>query len=130
LSNQHLIDPPLGNERILIVEDTPAVRKLAQRMLTSLGYDVTVASNADEAIHILQSQIFDVLFTDIVMPGSIDGIALAKVVRVGHPDIKIIFTSGFSEMSPADIEELNAVYVTKPYRKLEIAIVLRNMIDR
>jgi CheY-like chemotaxis protein len=115
-------------ERILVVEDSAATRKLAARMLVSLGYQVNVAKDAEEAIAILRTEQFDVLFTDIVMPGELDGIALAHDVRRNHPDIHVIFTSGFSEMNPQDIEALHATYVTKPYRKNEIAKILRDVI--
>lgn len=115
-------------ERILIVEDNAATRRLAARMLSSLGYRVEVAKDAEEAIEMLRMQEFDVLFTDIVMPGERDGIALARDVRQNHPDIHVIFTSGFSEMNPQDIDELRATYVTKPYRKTEIAKILRDVI--
>ena len=118
------------SERILIVEDNAATRKLAARMLSSLGYRVDVAKDAEEAIDLLRTEQFDILFTDIVMPGERDGIALAREVRHNHPDIHIIFTSGFSEMNPQDIEELRATYVTKPYRKAEIAKILRDVIGQ
>lgn len=118
------------SERILIVEDNAATRKLAARMLSSLGYRVDIAKDAEEAIGLLRTEQFDILFTDIVMPGERDGIALARDVRKNHPDIHIIFTSGFSEMNPQDIEELRATYVTKPYRKTEIAKILRDVISQ
>lgn len=114
--------------KILIVEDTAAARKLAVRMLSSLGYAVKEAEDAGEAIRILEGEDFDVLFTDIVMPGPANGIELARYVRLGHPDIHIVFTSGFSEMNSTELAELRATYVSKPYRKAEIARILQEVL--
>ena len=114
--------------KILIVEDTAAARKLAVRMLSSLGYAVKEAEDAGEAIRILEGEDFDVLFTDIVMPGPANGIELARYVRLGHPDMHIVFTSGFSEMNSADLIELRATYVSKPYRIAEIARILQEVL--
>src|ERR1044072_1170776 len=97
-------------------------------MLSSLGYEVKEAEDAGEAIRILEGEEFDVLFTDIVMPGPANGIELARYVRLGHPDIHIVFTSGFSEMNSTDLNELRATYVSKPYRKAEIARILQEVL--
>ena len=118
-----------GNERILVVEDTPAARVVAQRILTSLGYTVRVASDATEAMLIIDSgEHFDMLFTDIVMPG-MNGIALAETVHPRHPRMKILFASGFSRTPTEDIAMLNATYITKPYRKIDLALTLRNIFN-
>jgi CheY-like chemotaxis protein len=115
--------------KILIVEDTAGARNLAMRMLTSLGYTATVAKDASEAIELItQGQQFDVMFTDILMPGPMNGIELAREVRDYVPAIKILFTSGFSVMPPEDIEELDASFVGKPYRRMEIANILQLML--
>jgi CheY-like chemotaxis protein len=116
---------------ILVVEDTPAARKLAERMLTSLGYDVSVASNADEAIGLFNlGNRYCVLFTDVIMPGTMDGIGLAKIARTYDKNMQVIFTSGFSSMEPDDLVALRAIYITKPYRKSEIAAVLESVFKR
>lgn len=120
--------PPAG-ARILLVEDAPNARELAVRMLSSLGYKVTAASNAVEALECMRrGERFDILFTDIIMPGVMDGIALAHAIRQIDPMIHVLFTSGFSQMRPEDITSLDAVYVAKPYRKVEIAQVLRDIV--
>ena len=119
-----------GNERILIVEDTPAARTVAQRILTSLGYAVRLVKDASEALTIIKTDdAFDMLFTDIVMPGEMDGMALARTVRAQYPDMKILLTSGFSRTPSQEIDTLHACYITKPYRKSELALMLRGMFD-
>lgn len=119
-----------GSERILIVEDTQAARIVAERILVSLGYTVRSAQNASEAMLIINSgEVFDMLFTDMIMPG-MDGIALAHEVRKQHPLIKVLFASGFSLTPAKDILELGATYITKPYRKIDIASMLRNIFDQ
>ena len=95
---------PSGNERILLVEDNAQLRALAVRSLRTLGYQVTVAENGDEALqHVEAGGRFEMLFTDMVMPGRLNGIALARAVRAADPSVRILFTSGFS--SPAVLHE-------------------------
>ena len=118
-----------GNEHILVVEDTTAARVVAQRILTSLGYTVRLASDSTEALLIVDSgEKFDMLFTDIVMPG-MGGLELAQLIRKRHPGIKVLFASGFSRTPTEDIERLRATYITKPYRKLDIATTIRNIFN-
>lgn len=118
-----------GGAHILIVEDNPSARNLAVRMLSSLGYIVTAAKDAAEAITVLnKGQHFDVLFTDIIMPGAMDGIDLARMVRARDANIKILFTSGFSNMGAEEALNMDATYVAKPYRKIEIAKMLHSLL--
>ena len=118
-----------GSERILVVEDTLAARTVAQRILASLGYEVRLAKDAVEALMIINTDgVFDMLFTDVVMPG-MDGVALARAVRARFPDIKILLSSGFSRTPSHDIEALRASYITKPYRKAELAQTIRGMLE-
>jgi PAS domain S-box-containing protein len=116
-----------GTESILVVEDTTAARVVAHRILSSLGYTVRVASDASDALSIINSgEKFDMLFTDIVMPG-MNGLELANIVRKQRPMMKVLFASGFSRTPTEEITALQATYITKPYRKLEIALLLRNI---
>jgi signal transduction histidine kinase/CheY-like chemotaxis protein len=114
-----------GNERILVVEDTAAARSVAERVLRSLGYHVDSVSDSAEAIDLLELGRYDMLFTDIIMPGPMDGLALAKYVHGRYPAMKIVLLSGFSVTLSADVTALDAVYVTKPYRKSVLAKLLR-----
>jgi PAS domain S-box-containing protein len=117
-----------GNARILIVEDVEAARNLAKRIVSELGYTVQTAADALAALALLDAgERFDLLFTDIMMP-EMDGEALAKIVRQRFPDIKILFASGFSLISSETIDTLKARYITKPYRKVELAQTLKQML--
>lgn len=114
---------------ILIVEDSVAGRNLALRMVNSLGYQASAAKDAAEALDfIVQGQHFDVLFTDILMPGDMDGIKLAHAARALMPVIKILFTSGFSALPADGVDDLDARFVGKPYRRAEIGNILHGML--
>jgi CheY-like chemotaxis protein len=118
-----------GNGRILIVEDVEAVRSLAQRIVSDLGYQVQVAHGGLKALQLLdEGNVFDLLFTDIMMP-EMDGEALAKIVKQRFPKMKILFVSGFSLISYETINGLNAKYITKPYRKIELAKLLQDIFN-
>lgn len=120
-----------GNERILVVEDAPASLTVAQRILVSLGYSVKLAKDAAEAMACIDAgEQFDLLFTDIVMPGEMNGIQLARVVKQRQPTIKILLASGFSQTTADDVETLGASYITKPYRKLNLAKYVRNLLRK
>ncbi|MGA3004845.1 MAG: ATP-binding protein [Acetobacteraceae bacterium] len=87
-----------GDETILLVEDNTKLRKVAARQLTQLGYRVLEAENAEAALHIVSSgDRIDLLFTDVVMPGSIDGVELARLVGRLRPRPEILLASGFPE---------------------------------
>ena len=122
-----------GHERILMVEDNPEIRDVGADILHGLGYRVTVADSGDEALQRLEKgEQFDLLFSDIVMPGRLDGIALARAFRTRSPEAPILFTSGFANpvAVEAAIKELGAELITKPYRKADLALRLRGILDR
>lgn len=107
---------------VLVVEDEAFVNWTTCEALTDAGYEAIAASNADEAIEILESRSdIDVLFTDVDMPGSLDGIRLAAAVRDRWPPVHIIVTSG--KHTPAKLPE-RAVFVPKPYRHDKIVDTL------
>jgi PAS domain S-box-containing protein len=117
-----------GNERILVVEDSPSALAVAHRILLSLGYSVRLAKNAIDAISLIDAgEQFDMLFTDVVMPDSMNGVELAKLMKQRFPLMKILFSSGFSVTSQGDIDDLGAIYITKPYNKLQLARTIRGM---
>jgi len=108
--------PPPPGSRILMVEDDDAVAAGVGHMLTDLGYDHTRAAHADEALMILESgEQFDLMFSDMVMPGSMNGLALAREVRARRPDLPIVLTTGFSEAA-SEASEANFRLLLKPYR--------------
>ena len=86
-----------GSEAILVVEDDNLVRTYVVTQLQSLGYDVTTAANAGEALAVIDTgKHFDVLFTDVIMPG-MNGRQLADKVKELRPSIGVLYTSGYSE---------------------------------
>ncbi len=87
---------------MLVVEDSRDVADVTSALLEQLGYRVVRAENAAEALRHLQQGIeFDLLFSDIVMPGAIDGLGLAEICLERFPDIPVLLTSGFSDAAQA-----------------------------
>jgi CheY-like chemotaxis protein len=100
---------------VLIVEDEALIRMGAVRMIEDAGFEVIEAANADEAIQILESRSgIRVVFTDIHMPGSMDGLKLAHAVRNRWPPIKIIVTSGRELLTEHDLPD-GGRFLSKPY---------------
>ena len=112
---------------VLIVEDEPLVRVSAVRAVEDAGFEVIEAANADEAIRILENRSdIRVVFTDIHMPGSIDGLKLAHAVRNRWPPIKIIVTSGRDQVSESDLPE-GGRFFAKPYDSTQITDTIREL---
>jgi CheY-like chemotaxis protein len=110
---------------ILIVEDEFLLRQDSAEMIENAGFEVVQAANADEAIAILTAQPnIHVVFTDIQMPGSMDGLKLARFVRNRWPPIKIIATSGLVRVEDDDLPA-GSVFLSKPYRSVELVAALR-----
>jgi CheY-like chemotaxis protein len=108
---------------VLIVDDEPMVRSFAVEMLQDAGFDVLEAANADDAIRLLENNSdIGVIFTDVQMPGSMDGLKLAHAVRNRWPPIKIIVTSG-RFAAEHDLPE-GGRFFSKPYSPAEIRGVL------
>jgi len=96
-------------------------------MIAAAGFEVVEAGNADEAIEVLESRRdITVVFTDIQMPGSMDGLKLARAVRGRWPPIKIIATSGHANVGETDLPE-GGRFLPKPYSSTEVAGVLREL---
>jgi len=115
---------------VLIVEDELLLRMDAIDMIEAAGFEVVEAGNADEAIEVLESRRdITVVFTDIQMPGSMDGLKLARAVRGRWPPIKIVATSGHVEVSETDLPE-GGRFLAKPYSSVQVAGVLRELTAR
>jgi CheY-like chemotaxis protein len=113
-----------GRPVVLIVEDEFLLRMNAAEMIGEAGFDVVEAANADEAIALLEARPdIHVVFTDIQMPGSMDGMKLARFVRGRWPPIKIVATSGFVSVGKDDLPE-GSRFLTKPYRPAQIVATL------
>jgi len=120
---------PGGSERILLVEDNDQVRAVAAEQLTSLGYGVVETENGDTALALLEKKgdEFDLVFTDMMMPGGIDGFELAQLVLERWPGKKVLLTSGFSGGVADELEEqaTGIIVLRKPYRKADLARAVR-----
>ena len=112
---------------ILIVEDEFLIRKGAVNMISAAGFDVVEAESADEAISILEGR-FDitVVFTDINMPGSMDGLKLAAAIRGRWPPIQIVATSGLRIIGKDELPP-GSRFLPKPYNPPQIAGTLREL---
>ena len=100
---------------ILIAEDEVLLRMLAHDILTEAGYSILEAVTADEALVLLDARPNTrVLFTDVKMPGSLDGYALAHIVSNKHPDVDMLITSGDHPPGPGDLPP-GALFLPKPY---------------
>ncbi|MBC9882258.1 PAS domain S-box protein [Bradyrhizobium sp. INPA01-394B] len=121
-----------GTETILCVEDDPDVRQYVTVQLKSLGYQVIPAANATEALAIAASGTrFDLLFTDIVMAGGLNGRELADQMVAARPSLRVLLTSGYAhdtQHTPGGAT-MGAPFLTKPYRKAELARMLRRCLD-
>ena len=112
---------------VLIVEDEFLIRSDAAQIIEDAEFDVLEASNADEAISILEARSdIAVLFTDIQMPGSMDGLKLAAAVKGRWPPIKIVATSGFVNVRPNDLPE-GGRFLAKPYHPAQLMATLREL---
>src|ERR1700709_445684 len=113
---------------ILIVEDELLIRLNAVEMIEEAGFEVIEAASADEAIAILESRLdITVVFTDVQMPGSMDGLKLAAAVRDRWPPIMIVATSGHVKLGSGDLPE-GGRFLPKPYSPAEITKMLRELI--
>ena len=123
---------PRGNERVLLVEDDPQVRGAVLVQLTSLGYAVTATASAAEALgHLDKGEVFDVVLSDMVMPG-MSGPELAEAIAGRHSSPRVLFMSGYSEHATrrrgglaADVRVLS-----KPFRKIDLAERLRETLGK
>jgi CheY-like chemotaxis protein len=112
---------------VLIVEDEFLLRMDAAEMIGAAGFEVIEAANADQAIEFLEARPdITVVFTDIQMPGSMDGLKLARAVRGRWPPIKIIATSGRLHVAEADLPE-GGRFLPKPYSPAQVTGVLREL---
>jgi PAS domain S-box-containing protein len=121
-----------GGETILVVEDNPDVRRLVLRQLRDLGYAVIEAANGPQALQILESDAaIDLLFTDVVMPGGMTGRQLAEAAKGRRPNLRTLFTSGYTEDSILRLGKLDpgVRLLSKPYRKHELATRIREALD-
>ena len=122
-----------GAEKILLVEDNAELREMAMDTLRSLGYSVLAACDGPSALAILENEHdIDMLFTDVVMPGGMNGRALAAQALASRPDLRVLFTSGYTSnaiMRSGGLER-GVHLIEKPYRKHELAQMVRTVLDQ
>lgn len=112
---------------VLVVEDEPLLRLLAMDIVEDAGFEALYAANADEAVAILEARTdIRIVFTDVDMPGSMDGIKLAAAVRGRWPPIEIIVVSGHIDVDPADLPE-GSRFFRKPYDSQSVIEALQKM---
>jgi two-component system, response regulator PdtaR len=121
---------PAGNPSpvVLVVEDEPLLRMLAVEVVEEAGFIAIEARDADEAVVLLESRTdITLLFTDINMPGSMDGLKLAHAVRDRWPPIKILVVSGQQRLQSSDLPS-NSCFFGKPYQPSALVEELRSMV--
>ena len=124
MSIQNNKGPPV----VLVVEDEPLLRMLAVEVVEQAGFIAIEAQDADEAVILLESRAdITLLFTDINMPGSMDGLKLAHAVRDRWPPIKILVVSGQRQLQAAELPS-NSCFFEKPYQASSLVEELRSMV--
>lgn len=119
--------PPVrGRGRVLLVEDNDGLREMAADMIGALGYQFDVAADGAEALALLHSSVrYDILFSDVMLPGAMNGRDLADRVRHTHPAIRIVLTSGYDASAAAPgREDPQYRFLPKPYRMGELSQAL------
>jgi len=124
---------PRGTETLLIVEDEPAVRHLAQHILEALGYEVIRASNGQHALHVAREHKgapIRLVVTDVIMP-QMGGKVMAEWLKSTYPDLKILFTSGYTDdaITHHGVLEAGVEFLPKPYTSATLARKVRDMLD-
>jgi CheY-like chemotaxis protein len=132
-SNQEaiLIADLHGSEVVLLVEDNAPVREFARTQLLHLGYQVLEAANGKDALPILREHPeIELLFTDVVMSGGLNGRELALEARKLHPALKVLFCSGYAESAILYVGLLDehVQLLNKPYSRLQLAKRIRGML--
>jgi PAS domain S-box-containing protein len=119
-----------GGKKILVVEDDTRLRRRGRLDLADLGYAIVEAATGAEALRILESTPdIALLFTDIVMPGGMDGVELAKRALARQPGLKVLLTSGYAEYTDADVSAISSGILRKPYRRRDLADRIKAAIE-
>jgi CheY-like chemotaxis protein len=119
------VAPPRREGIVLVVEDNPDVASVTSSLLDQLGYGIIHAENAADALEVLgRGAAIDLVFSDIVMPGGMDGIGLAQQIKAKHPQIPVLLTSGYSDAAQA--AETEFLILRKPFEISALQRVIRN----
>jgi PAS domain S-box-containing protein len=117
-----------AGETVLVVDDEFDLRKIIREWLVSAGYRVVLAGSPEEALQRLQTQRFDLMLTDVVMPGPMDGAALARAVVERYPGMRVLLMSGYADDALNGVKEEWTV-LEKPFRQDELARAVRSELD-
>lgn len=110
---------------VLVVEDEPLIRMTAADLIEDAGWQVLEAADAAEALKVIAAHPeVTVLFTDVNMPGPVDGIRLAEVVHRDHPHIELVVTSGRRNVNEDALPD-DGTFLPKPYKQADLVRVLR-----
>ena len=122
-----------GDETILVVEDEPILRDMAQVILEECGYRIFEAATGKDALDVWDKHggEIDLLLTDVVMPEGLSGRELAEKLLARQPRLKVIFTSGYSmdDVNPDVLSKNNARFLQKPYTRTSLARIVRAALD-
>jgi PAS domain S-box-containing protein len=130
LSTEPIVDsnPPQGCETVLVVEDNPEVQEVAGLLLGELGYRVFYVQSAAAGLELLASgEAIDLVFTDVIMPGELDGLALARRIKEEYPDVAVLLTSGYAKA--LHTLEAGLPLIRKPYQLQTLARAIREALD-
>lgn len=120
--------PPMKRPNVLVVEDSPLLLLMAIGVVEDAGFHAISATTADEAVAMLESRPdIRLVFTDVDMPGSMDGMKLAAAVRDRWPPIEIIVVSGYRQVEDGDLPS-RARFFSKPYDAGEVTAAMREMV--
>ena len=122
---EHSAVPPT----VLVVEDEPLVRMPIAEYLRECGFNVLEAENAGEAIGVVETEDHvDVVFTDVRMPGDMDGFALARWIGSHHPETSVLLTSGYTSSRAGEGDRLTLI--EKPYSQAQVLRRIRSLLAR
>jgi CheY-like chemotaxis protein len=131
-TDQTVEPAPVTGRTVLVVEDDERVRRTSVMRLTELGYEVLQAESGAAALELLsEGRPVDLLFTDIVMPGGMNGRELAQQAQQLLPGLRVLFTSGFAHVAAVDDEllEEGSILLKKPYKTAELAGKIREVLE-
>ena len=114
--------------KIMIVDDEPLIRMYARQIVEEAGYSAVEAANADDALQLLAEDGVTALVTDVQMPGSMDGLELARSVKASWPEIAVIVMSGRRLPRPSELPE-NTRFLSKPFSEQRLVDVLADAVE-
>ena len=122
-----------GAETVLVVEDQVDVGDYAETVLSEFGYTLLRAENASEALNLIEGAgHIHLLFSDLIMPGGMNGVMLAREVKRRRPKMRVLLTTGYAESSIERVDARGAEFelIQKPYKRSELAVKVRQVIER